>query len=128
MDPIPEEVWQFLAANIDSLEQLEILRVLGEDRVREWPDDEIGKQVQSAPGKITMHLNALEARGMLTCVRRDGRVFCRYGPQSPELEPQILRLLELYEQRPVTMIRMVYERANNALRNFADAFRLKKEE
>ena len=114
--------------NIDSLEQLEALRILGDDPEREWRDDEIAVQIQSMPETTLRHLSVLEGRGMVRCVRREGRLFCTYGPQSPELEAQVRRLLEIYRQRPVTMIRMVYERPPNVLRAFSDAFRLRREE
>jgi hypothetical protein len=44
------------------------------------------------------------------------------------LQELVDRLLQLYRERPVTMIKMVYERAKDPLRKFADAFRLRKEE
>jgi hypothetical protein len=36
-------------------------------------------------------------------------------------------VLQLYRERPVSMIKLVYARARDPLRNFADAFRLRKE-
>lgn len=127
MDPFPDDVRQFLDSAVASVEQLEILRILGEDLAREWGADELGAQIQSTLEMTQADLTALEARGVLRCVRREGRVFCRLSPHSPELESQIRRLLELYRQRPVTMIRMVYERKGSALRDFSDAFKFKKE-
>ena len=110
------------------MEQLEILRILGEDINREWSSEEVGRKIQSTPEAAALHLAAMESRGLLTCIRTDGVIVCRYGPRSAELEPEVARLLELYRQRPVTMIRLVYERAQNALRNFSDAFNLRKEQ
>jgi hypothetical protein len=128
LDPFPDDVRLFLEAHIDSIEQLETLRILDEDRGREWRADEIASQVQTTPELAHAHLAALQGRGVLTCVQREGGVYCRYGPHSAELEGQLQRLLELYRQRPVTMIRMVYALPPSPLRTFSDAFRLRKEQ
>ena len=127
MDPIPDEIRQFLAANFDALEQLEALRVLGEDSGREWSSEEIAGQIQATPAMSLVHIAALEGRGLLVCERREGRTFCRFGAKTPELEQQLRTVLDLYRQRPVTMIRLVYPGANQALRDFSEAFKLRKE-
>lgn len=127
MDPLPEEVRVFLEANIDSVDQLEILRVLGEDRQKEWSAAGIAREVQVQPKAIGSHLTALHARGLMVLTTRDTGLFCRYGPATPELEERMNRLLQVYRERPVTMIKLVYVRAREVLKTFADAFRLKKE-
>jgi hypothetical protein len=127
LDPFPEDVRQFLAANIDSLEQLETLRILGEDASREWELAEIAGKVQTPEDATLAHLTVLEARGLLRSERREKCTVFRYGPRTPELELQIRNLLELYRQRPVSMIRMVYQRADNTLKDFSDAFKFRRE-
>lgn len=127
MDPLPPEVKRFVEAHIDSVDQLEILRVLGEDPAREWRADELAREVQVQAPAIGSHLAALRARGLLVLSTRDADNFCRYGPATPELESMMARLLQVYRERPVTMINLVYARAREALRTFAEAFRIKKE-
>lgn len=128
MDPLPEDVQQFLQSHIDSIEQLELLRVLGEAPTREWLDAELGGSVQVAADSLSAHLAALHGRGLLSRVRRDEQTLWKYGPASKDLELKVRRLLELYCQRPVSMIRLVYQRPASALRVFSDAFRLRKGE
>ncbi|HEY7331087.1 MAG TPA: hypothetical protein VH592_25850 [Gemmataceae bacterium] len=127
MNPLPEEVKRFLETNIDSVDQLEILRVLGEDPDKEWPAVDLAREVQSAPQSINAHLNALHARGFLLVDKRESDLFCRYGPHSPDLVGRTAQLLQVYRERPVTMIKLVYATARDPLKTFADAFRLKKE-
>jgi hypothetical protein len=124
---LPEEVNRFLEANIDSVEQLEILRVLGEDPAREWAAADLAQAVQAQPQTIGPHLIALQGRGLLATATRGTDLFCRYGPATPELGDMVSRLLQAYRERPVTMINLVYARARDSLRSFADAFRLRKE-
>lgn len=127
VDPLPEEVKRFLEANIDSVDQLEILRVLGEDRQKEWSATELARQVQTQPQAIGSHLTALHARELVVLTMRGTDLFCRYGPGTPELEDKVNQLLQVYHERPVTMIKLVYARAREVLKTFADAFRFKKE-
>jgi DNA-binding IclR family transcriptional regulator len=110
------------------VEQLEILRILGEAPTREWSHEEIVGHVQVSPEAAQSHLQALEKSGLLRCRRTPDGTYCQYGPHTQELENKVRRLLEVYQQRPVTMIRLVYERPAASLRDFADSFRLRKKE
>jgi len=127
VDPLPEEVKSFLEANIDSVDQLEILRVLGEDPQKEWQSDDLAREVQTAPQTIGSHLTVLQARGLLMVQTRDAKLYCRYGPAGSELAERVARLLQVYRERPVSMIKLVYATARGPLKTFAEAFRLKKE-
>lgn len=126
MDRFPEDVTRFLYNNVESIDQLEILRVLGEDREGEWDVVALAVAVQSDPQAVRAHLAAMHARGLLEMTARGEGVSCRYGASTPEQEDMIRRLLQLYKERPVTMIKMVYEQARDRLRAFADSFRTRK--
>lgn len=128
MQPLPDEVKRFLETNIDSVDQLEILRVLGEDPQKEWSAKELAREAQTPPQSIAAHLEALRSRGLLLAPVRESNLFCRFGPATPELLNEVQRLLQVYRERPVTMIKLVSARAKDALQTFADAFRLKKEQ
>jgi hypothetical protein len=125
VDPIPEEVKRFVEENIDSVDQLEILRILGESPEKEWNAADLAREVQTQA--IASHLAVLHGRRLIATWTRGAEPFCRYGPGTPELENMMSRLLQVYRERPVTMINLVYARAKEVLRSFADAFRLKKE-
>jgi repressor of nif and glnA expression len=128
LESFPDDVRQFLEANISSVEQLEILRVLGENPASQWIDEEIRKAAQVSAESIRGQLQELQQRGLLRSWTAENAVYCQYGPHSAELESKVARLLELYQQRPVTMIRMVYDKPAASLRNFADAFRIRGKE
>jgi hypothetical protein len=51
----------------------------------------------------------------------------RYRPASPELAAHVATLAQAYEQRPVTLIRLIYALRDTRIRSFADAFRLRKD-
>ncbi|HEY7189042.1 MAG TPA: hypothetical protein VH436_20935 [Vicinamibacterales bacterium] len=58
-------------------------------------------------------------------VETEGRY--RYGP-AEELEPRIGDLAHAYNEKPVTLVRAIYEIVDDRIRSFADAFDLRKDE
>jgi hypothetical protein len=128
LEPLPDDIRRFLDGNIETIDQLEVLRVLGEKPDREWTITSLAAAVQADPKLVAAHVAALQGRGLLTVVTRDTESITRYGARTPDLQDLVGRLLQFYRERPVTMIKMVYERAKDPLRTFADAFRLRKEE
>jgi hypothetical protein len=124
----PDEIRRFLDGYIESIDQLEILRLLGENPQREWPAAALAAEVQAEPAEVAAHLAAMRGRGLLAAETRGAETVGRYGPATPELNDLIGRLLQHYRERPVSMIKLVAARARDPLRNFADAFRLRKEE
>ncbi len=127
MDPIPDEVRRFLDENVESIDQLEILRILSETPDKEWLARDLARMTQTPPETAAASLTALHARGLLALETRGDLLLARRGARTPGLEAQVDRLLQLYRERPVTMIKLVYARANERLRAFADAFKIRKE-
>ena len=125
-ESIPDELLRFLDSNVESIEQLEILRLVGESPTKEWLDSDLAWASQIRSDAIASHLAVLEGRGLLKTSARDGKTYCTYGPRTPELEATLAALLQFYRQRPATLIRIVYDRADARLKAFADAFRLRK--
>jgi hypothetical protein len=57
-------------------------------------------------------------------VHEEGRY--RLGPAAPEYEVILATPARLYNERPVTLVRMIYAPKEERIRAFADAFKLKK--
>jgi hypothetical protein len=123
--PFPDEIRRFLDANIESIDQLEILRVLGENPTREFTAAVLAATISADPAAVATHLSAMHGRGLLTAETRGGEPVARYGPATAALGDLVGRLLQHYKERPVSMIKLVYDRAKDPLRSFADAFRLR---
>lgn len=117
---------RFLVANIESVVQLEILRVLAGEREKEWVAADLAPAVQAQPQTTARDLAALERRGLVTAAPPPGLRY-RYGPRDPELGEKVRRLLQLYNERPVTMIRMIYALADTTFTRLADALRTRHE-
>jgi DNA-binding transcriptional ArsR family regulator len=128
VDPIPDDVRRFLDENIESIEQLEILRVLAETPALAKSADDLATEVQATPAAVAVHLVALNGRGLLAVSEQDGRPFGRHGPHTPDHAEKLGRMLQHYRERPVSMIKLVYARPVKRLKAFTDAFKLKKDE
>jgi hypothetical protein len=73
-------------------------------------------QVGLEPGKDA---EALRAAGLL-----DENL--RYRPASEELARHVATLAQAYEERPVTLVRVIYALRDHKIRSFAEAFKLRK--
>lgn len=113
-------------AYIESVDQLEILRILAADPRKTWSADSLGREAQVSPQAQSRHLAELEVRGLLAVTRAPQPSY-RHGPQTPELEAVLTRLLRLYHERPVSVIQAIYARTTNPLPYLADLFCLQKE-
>jgi len=108
-EALPEEIVKFLDANIESVEQLEVLRLLSVNRGRAWRVAELARQVQTPPHSMARHLAALESRALLT-VRREGEPAYLHGSPTPQIAQLLNDLLRCYNERPVSMIKRIYAR------------------
>ncbi|MCE9566713.1 MAG: hypothetical protein K8U57_32310 [Planctomycetes bacterium] len=125
-EPLPADIVSFLDSHVESIDQLEILRILGETPSRGWPVASLATEAQASLHNIAAHLAALRDRGLLSCEGTGADLVWRFAPATPELATIVLRVLQIYRERPVSMIKLVYARADDPLRAFANAFRLRK--
>jgi hypothetical protein len=70
----------------------------------------------------------LEKRGLLRTQSQESSLVARFVQSTPELGTALRQLLQFYQERPVTLIKLTYARANERLKAFAEAFRLRKED
>lgn len=121
---IPDKVEQFLADHIRSIAQLELLLMLHRERQRSWTVEETAKSLYTAVSMTEPLLESLRTIRVVTF--EDGRY--QYAPSSKELDQTVGDLSQLYQQRRVTIINMIYSAPDQKLQNFADAFRFRKKE
>jgi hypothetical protein len=128
-DLFPDDVRRFLDENVESIDQLEILRLLWEDPAVEWTEASLAEATQAPPADVVAHLAVLAGRGLLHAETRGAAGWvCRYGPRDPERDRLLRTVLQNYRERPVSMIKLVAARAKGPLRTFADAFRFRPRE
>lgn len=80
------------------------------------------------PGSRLSDADALkyfESQGrQLAAIGSDRRV--RYSPASADLDLHVQTLARAYNERPVTLIRVIYALRDLRIQSFADAFKIRK--
>lgn len=124
-DDFPADVGQFIAENVSSVAQLEILLLLrgGADRV--WTTAEVSAALQLTPDMAAEQMAELQRRGLIS--RNLPADPYRYSPRTPELAGLVDRLARLYDERRVSVITQIYSKPVDKVQTFADAFRWRKE-
>ena len=111
---------------------LECLLLLQRHCARDWSAAELGRELRIDEQWATQELIDLTRRGFLA----DNSAHPSTPPSTPRyryaaataaLDEAVQQLAVLYVQRRVTVIELIYARPPDALRGFADAFRLRKE-
>ena len=126
-DPdFPQELQSFIQDTIPSVDAAELLVLLARDPQREYSAsgavDAMRPTAVTEPAARRYLLHFL-ARGLVAAPKEDSY---RYDPASPELDTMVRALTRVYNERPVTLVRMIYAPKDEKIRSFADAFRIKK--
>jgi hypothetical protein len=122
----PEALRSFIRDNIPDVDAAEILLLLARNRERRF--DLHGLLAELASTAVTepvarKHLTLLQERGLVVSTRASTY---QYSPSTPQLDSAVRALTRVYNERPVTMVRMIYTLRDEKIRSFADAFRFKK--
>lgn len=126
-DPdFPEELRSFIQETIPSVDAAELLLVLAQNPDREYQVRELIDAMHptavSDPA-VRRYLNHFHSVGVVDAQANNAYV---YRPASPDLDGLVRALTKVYNERPVTLVRMIYAPKDEKIRSFADAFRLKK--
>ena len=120
---IPDRVGQFIREHITSVEQLETLLLLRSDPGRAWSAAELGASLRTLPDSVSLRLADLGAHGL---AEREGEGW-RFGPTADGR--LVDDLAACWKSRRVAVIAMIFaEPADDPVRDFADAFRLRKDD
>lgn len=125
-DPLPTEIRQFIAQQIESVAQLEALLLLRRDPQKSWNAEELARHLYLSDNMCLSMLDELERRRYV--VRdADGKTF-KYAATNPEGDALLGSLADLYAERRVAVISEIYSNPLTKVKTFADAFRLRKDE
>jgi hypothetical protein len=125
-DDHPSDVVQFVNEAVDSIEQLDLLVMLIESLDRWWDAVSAGRAHGINPGSMQRDLERLATRNLLAVnLRKD--VSYRFEPGSPTLRATSQAFAAAYRQNPRAVFRLAVERQKRAVRDFAEAFRIRRE-
>lgn len=126
LSDLPDEVRRFIAGNLSSVAQLELLLLLRDDREREWTVEEVSRALYGAAAGMADQLNDLVSKGLAYVTHAPDARFC-YRPRAGDgLDEVVGRVAETYKERRVAVITLIYSQPVDAARTFAEAFRFRK--
>ena len=120
--PIPREVELFIRRYIDSIAQLEALLLLYNNPTLAWNAASVAKR---------LYTNEVDAQAILVQLFHDGLLtdsdgVFQYSCKSSELKGSVERLSLEYSRNLIAITNMVHAKPRR-IRQFADAFRLRKD-
>jgi hypothetical protein len=126
-DPdFPEELRSFIQDTIPSVDAAELLLVLAQHPESEYQVVDLINTLRPTTVSepvVRRYLSHFQSVGVVAM--RENSAY-RYAPASPDLDGLVRALTKVYNERPVTLVRMIYAPRDDKIRSFADAFRLKK--
>lgn len=124
MSGVPVDVQRFVAANIDSAEQLEVLLLLHRRPERGWRAHDVSREIFTVPAAATLRLESLVELGFLSSDGASDPEY-RYRPGSDEQGTGVQALADAYRADRVGVLNLVFRRPPDPLRSFSDAFRIR---
>ncbi|WP_411278767.1 hypothetical protein [Gemmatimonas sp.] len=131
---LPSAVQQLVWRNLPSIDHVAVLLAMRSAALEGRPgsngSNDVGMQLgevaeraavsEAVAGEVLADLHTV---GLL---QRHGLSFV-YAP-SPDVRETVNLLAEMYNTRPVTLVRAIYDRPATSVQQFADAFRLRNRE
>ena len=124
MSAVPPAVQRFIAENVDSAEQLEVLLLLHRHPDRGWRAHDVSREIFTVPAAATLRLESLVELGFLVS---DGAADpeYRYRPRSAGQGAEVQALADAYRASRVEVLGLVFRRPPDPVRSFSDAFRIR---
>ena len=115
---LPEDVKQFLFAHIESVEQIEVLLLMRQNKEKWWSAKNISDELRNSASSVANRLKTIKNLG-LTEENEAGQF--RYNPSRPDDALTVDRLAEVYKVSKHRVLEVIFSPMKRA-RNFADAF------
>lgn len=124
--PDEVEVNAFIIDKIDSVPHLEALLLLWETRPKYWSATEVGTRLYVSVDAARRLLEDLHRESLITVVpEQAGQYF--YKSESEASDALIGAVDQTYRREVVRVSTMIHSKASSAVRDFARAFRFKKD-
>jgi hypothetical protein len=124
---IPDDARAFLLQRIDSIAQLEALLLLRTNPALTWDAEALAKRLYISVQETAAILHHLQVNGFLVAAKDASGVY-QYQPASPDLAHMVDRIAELYAKYLIPVTQLIHTKPLTRVQEFADAFKLKKDE
>ena len=130
---LPPEVTALLHRALPSMVHIETLLLLARTAPQPSSRYAIANEVRSSPALVAAALADLETAKLAEAVPGGDGTEYRYAEADAGTGRAVAALRDVYERKPVTLIRVMYERpaspsGTSAAQAFANAFRVRPEE
>jgi len=109
------------------MDHLDVLIRLHDNPDAAFTSAELEAATHVRGGALSRVIDDLREAGLARVVDREGTLSVLYGARVGEQRDDVAALALMYHQRPVSLVRLVYEQPSTQLRSFSDAFRLRKD-
>lgn len=123
MASLPDRIARFLSRYIRSVDRLDLLVLLFNSPQTDWTAAAAAADVHCPVDVAQADLDRLLEHGFLTVQHAPERSY-RYAPRDAVRKQEVEELAAFYRERPVTVIRRIYEQPPDAVQAFADALKL----
>jgi hypothetical protein len=121
-----DEAKGFIGFAIKSVWALELLLFLRKNTQARpmWSIEALTRELRASPLIVREAVGAFRTAGLIA---EDEKGDVRYAPASPYLENLVTDIAAEYAKRPLTVAREIYAADAAQIKNFADAFRFRKD-
>lgn len=124
--PDRQQVDRFIVDEIDSVPQLEALLLFWNNRPKVWSSESMARALYVSPEVSREILRHLDQRHLIAEVEGTAGEFA-LNAESEQNQNLLASLDAIYRRELVRISNMIHSKASRGVRDFADAFRLKKE-
>jgi hypothetical protein len=124
-ESLPDDIQRFLKGHIRSVGELEVLLLLHREHARWWTVEAVNEELRASLQSALECLTRLHDSGLLEQSQGQPRAY-RIAPEHVGIDTVVGRLAQLFRERVSSVIDAIYAPSRDTLREFADAFRLKK--
>jgi hypothetical protein len=118
-------VLTFLADHVSSLVQFQLLMLVAQTGERWWDATAAARELGVTPGAARAALDHLAKHNLLD-IRITGDVRYQFRPGTDELRAAVLACAEQFRRAPLQMVAVVTGQGPKSIRDFADAFRIRR--
>lgn len=125
-DEKQHDVLEFIREYIDTVPELEALLLLWGQRPSPWSIEDLAQRLYIGTEETRTILLDLKGKGLISAALGDSESF-QYDLVSEQRNDLMCRTEELYRRQIVRISTMIHSKPSSAVRDFARAFRFKKE-
>lgn len=126
-EKFPSTVGAFVTAHVRSLDELQLLMTIIQSQDRWWDAETAAREIGMSVPAARSALDYLAARNLLD-MKISGDLRYQFRPGTPELNDAASAAAEAYRRWPMDVARLVAEPARRTLSDFADAFRIRRDD